>query len=140
LDGTNLVFVWMVVLSLVGRQHDFFSTTTGAGATSSAHFLGTAPPPKIGLGFNSPLLDPHPNMTETVTVSFHPSLSIQPNAPYVPTRITTQLVSLVLVTIELNKRKKEEEKQYKRKSSNEHKSLSHESLFDWNDLWTWERI
>jgi hypothetical protein len=36
--------------------------------------------------------------------------------------------------------KKEEEKQSKRKSSNEHKSFSHESLFDWNDLWTWERI
>jgi hypothetical protein len=70
-----------VVLSLVGRQHDFFSTATGAGATSSARFLGTAPPPKNGLGFNSPLLDPHPNMTEIVAASFRPSLSIQPNAP-----------------------------------------------------------
>jgi hypothetical protein len=30
-----------------------------------------------------------------------------------------------LVTIELESRKKEEEKQSKRKSSNEHKSLSH---------------
>ena len=74
MDGTNPVFVWMVVLSLVGRQHDFFSTATGAGATSSARFLGTAPPPKNGLGFNSPLLDPHPNMTETVinlVISMH---------------------------------------------------------------------
>jgi hypothetical protein len=35
------------------------------------------------------------------------------------------LVSLVLITIELNTRKKEEEKQSKRKSSNEHRSLSH---------------
>jgi hypothetical protein len=35
------------------------------------------------------------------------------------------LVSLVLVTIELNTRKNEEEKQSKCKSSNEHKSLSH---------------
>ena len=43
-------------------------------------------------------------------------------------------MSLVLVTIELKSRKNEEEKQSKRKSSNEHKSLSHESLFDWNDL------
>ena len=33
-------------------------------------------------------------------------------------------MSLVLVTIELNIRKKEEEKQSKRKSSNEHKYLS----------------
>jgi hypothetical protein len=33
-------------------------------------------------------------------------------------------VSLVLITIELNTRKKEEEKQSKRKSSNEHKCLS----------------
>jgi hypothetical protein len=33
-------------------------------------------------------------------------------------------VSLALVTIELNTRKNEEEKQSKRKSSNEHKSLS----------------
>jgi hypothetical protein len=49
-------------------------------------------------------------------------------------------VSFVLVTIELKSRKNEEEKQSKRKSSNEHKSLSHESLFDWNGLWTWERI
>jgi hypothetical protein len=38
-------------------------------------------------------------------------------------------VSLVLVTIELNTRKKEEEKQSKRKSSNEHKSLSLTSLY-----------
>jgi hypothetical protein len=45
-----------------------------------------------------------------------------------------------LVTIELESRKNEEEKQSKCKSSNEHKSLSHESLFDWNDLWTWEKI
>jgi hypothetical protein len=50
------------------------------------------------------------------------------------------LVSLALVTIELESRKKEEEKQSKRKSSNEHKSLSHESLFDWNDLWTKDLI
>jgi hypothetical protein len=35
------------------------------------------------------------------------------------------LVSLALVTIELITRKNEEEKQSKRKSSNEHKSLSH---------------
>jgi hypothetical protein len=34
------------------------------------------------------------------------------------------LVSLVLITIELNTRKNEEEKQSKRKSSNEHKCLS----------------
>jgi hypothetical protein len=34
------------------------------------------------------------------------------------------LVSLVLITSELNTRKKEEEKQSKRKSSNEHKYLS----------------
>jgi hypothetical protein len=33
-------------------------------------------------------------------------------------------VSLVLITSELNTRKKEEEKQSKRKSSNEHKCLS----------------
>jgi hypothetical protein len=33
-------------------------------------------------------------------------------------------VSLVLITSELNTRKKEEEKQSKRKSSNEHKYLS----------------
>jgi hypothetical protein len=33
-------------------------------------------------------------------------------------------VSLALVTIELESRKKEEEKQSKRKSSNEHKCLS----------------
>jgi hypothetical protein len=33
-------------------------------------------------------------------------------------------VSLVLITSDLNTRKKEEEKQSKRKSSNEHKSLS----------------
>jgi hypothetical protein len=33
-------------------------------------------------------------------------------------------VSLALITIELETRKKEEEKQSKRKSSNEHKSLS----------------
>jgi hypothetical protein len=58
-----------------------FSTATEAGATSSARFLGAAPPPKNGLGFNSPLLDPHPNMTETAAASFRPSLSIQPNAP-----------------------------------------------------------
>ena len=50
------------------------------------------------------------------------------------------LVSLVLITSELETRIEEEEKRSKRKSSNEHKSLSHESLFDWNDLWTWERI
>jgi hypothetical protein len=35
------------------------------------------------------------------------------------------LVSLALVTIELESRKNEEEKQSKRKSSNEHKCLSH---------------
>jgi hypothetical protein len=34
------------------------------------------------------------------------------------------LVSLVLITSELNTRKKEEEKQSKRKRSNEHKCLS----------------
>jgi hypothetical protein len=34
------------------------------------------------------------------------------------------LVSLALITIELETRKKEEEKQSKRKSSNEHKCLS----------------
>jgi hypothetical protein len=34
------------------------------------------------------------------------------------------LVSLVLITSELSTRKKEEEKQSKRKSSNEHKCLS----------------
>jgi hypothetical protein len=34
------------------------------------------------------------------------------------------LVSLALITIELRTRKKEEEKQSKRKSSKEHKSLS----------------
>jgi hypothetical protein len=33
-------------------------------------------------------------------------------------------MSLVLITSDLNTRKKEEEKQSKRKSSNEHKSLS----------------
>jgi hypothetical protein len=70
----------MVVLSLVGRQHDFFSIATGAGATSSDRFLGTAPPPKNGLGFNSPLLDSHPNMIDIVAASFRPSLFIQPNA------------------------------------------------------------
>jgi hypothetical protein len=41
-----------------------------------------------------------------------------------PTRTTTQLVSLALVIIELESRKNEEEKQSKRKSSNEHKCLS----------------
>jgi hypothetical protein len=50
------------------------------------------------------------------------------------------MVSLALIIIELITGKNEEEKQSKRKSSNEHKSLSHEPLFDWNDLWTWERI
>jgi hypothetical protein len=35
------------------------------------------------------------------------------------------LVSLASVTIELTTRKNEEKKQSKRKSSNEHKSLSH---------------
>jgi hypothetical protein len=39
------------------------------------------------------------------------------------------LVSLALVTIELESRKKEEEKQSKRKSSNEHKYLSHTSHY-----------
>jgi hypothetical protein len=34
-------------------------------------------------------------------------------------------VSLALITIELNTRKKEEEKQSKRKNSNEHNCLSH---------------
>jgi hypothetical protein len=42
-----------------------------------------------------------------------------------PARTTTQLVSLALITIEMIARKKEEKKQSKRKSSNEHdKSLS----------------
>jgi hypothetical protein len=40
------------------------------------------------------------------------------------TRTTTQLVSLVLITSELSTLKKEEEKQFKRKSSKEHKCLS----------------
>jgi hypothetical protein len=40
------------------------------------------------------------------------------------TRTTTQLVSLVLITSELSTLKKEEEKQFKRKSSIEHKCLS----------------
>jgi hypothetical protein len=39
-------------------------------------FFGTAPPPKNGLEFNSLLLDPHPNMTKTVTVLFRLSLFI----------------------------------------------------------------
>jgi hypothetical protein len=39
------------------------------------------------------------------------------------------LVSLALVTIELESRKKEEEKQSKRKSSNEHKYLSFTSHY-----------
>jgi hypothetical protein len=44
------------------------------------------------------------------------------------------LVSLALITIELKTRKKEEEKQSKRKSSNEHKCLSLSShLFGWSD-------
>jgi hypothetical protein len=57
------------------------------------------------------------------------------------------LVSLALVTIELNTRKNEEEKQSKRKSSNEHKYLSLTSHYligaQMNtsiQVWTWERI
>ena len=43
----------------------------------------------------------------------------------VPARTTTQLVSLALITIELETRIEEEEKRSKRKSSKEHKkSLS----------------
>jgi hypothetical protein len=42
----------------------------------------------------------------------------------VPARTTTHLVSLASVTIELIIRKNEKKKQSKRKSSNEHKSLS----------------
>ena len=43
----------------------------------------------------------------------------------VPTRTTTRLMSLASITIELITRKNEKKKQSKRKSSNEHKSLSH---------------
>jgi len=52
-----------------------FSAPRQTGATSSARFLGTAPPPKNGLGFNSPLLDPRLNMTEAVAASFRLFLS-----------------------------------------------------------------
>jgi hypothetical protein len=40
-------------------------------------------PPKITPVFTSPTRDSHPNTIETVTTSFHPSLYIQPNTPYV---------------------------------------------------------
>jgi hypothetical protein len=63
-----------------------------------------------------------------------PSLkrSLRPSEPFSSikwdtkstTRTTTILVSLVLITSELNTRMEEEEKQSKRKSSKEHKSLS----------------
>jgi hypothetical protein len=58
----------------------------------------------------------------------------------VPTRTTTQLVSLALITNDLGTRNGEEEKRSKRKSSKEHgKTLSSSHYcFEWN--WDLERF
>jgi hypothetical protein len=58
----------------------------------------------------------------------------------VPTRTTTQLVSLALITNVLGTRNGEEEKRSKRKSSKEHsKTLSSSHYcFEWN--WDLERF
>jgi hypothetical protein len=58
----------------------------------------------------------------------------------VPTRTTTQLVSLALITKNLGTRNGEEEKRSKRKSSKEHKKLSLlvTNCFEWN--WDLERF
>jgi hypothetical protein len=58
----------------------------------------------------------------------------------VPTRTTTQLVSLALITKNLGTRIEEEEKRSKRKSSKEHsKTLSSSHYyFEWN--WDLERF
>jgi hypothetical protein len=59
----------------------------------------------------------------------------------VPTRTTTQLVSLALITKNLGTRIEEEEKRSKRKSSKEHDktlSLLVTNCFEWN--WDLERF
>jgi hypothetical protein len=86
MEPTQFLFGWWFCHLLGGN-----SIAIRAGATSSACFLGTASPLKNSLGFNSPLLDLHPNMTETVATSFRPSLSIQPNAMSPPRRMPRRL-------------------------------------------------
>jgi hypothetical protein len=69
------------------------------------------------------LFQPFPSLKRSLGLS-ELLFSINRNTKF-PARITTQLVSLASVTIELFARKNERKKQSKRKSSNEHnKSLS----------------
>jgi hypothetical protein len=68
------------------------------------------------------LFEPFPSLKRSLRPSdFLFSIKRDTKSPQGP----PHLVSLALVTIELESRKNEEEKQSKRKSSNEHKSLSH---------------
>jgi hypothetical protein len=51
-----------------------------SGVTPSLRFFGITSPLKITSEFTSLPLDSQPNTIENVSVSFHPSLYIQPNA------------------------------------------------------------
>jgi hypothetical protein len=63
------------------RGNMIFYGRERGGADPSVRFWWTALPPKNPLGFTSPLCDPHPNSVKNVAVPFHPTWSIQPNAP-----------------------------------------------------------